>query len=167
MIAKCQTNKGCPTWAPELDASCANLSSSRYRGGMSFSDQAKHGKENVNSSKIHGYLNNGTYTKKYPPCKNGTATSPPPILRTLSFKSIIHCTQQLIERFHKLVIKKTYNRTWKSKKVPGAYEAYPDQIGTPCLEHPVPRRNKDKIYSQSINYHTKYKSKHFPFSFIG
>ena len=27
------------------------------------------------------------------PCKNGTETSPPPTLKTLSFKSIIHCRQ--------------------------------------------------------------------------
>ena len=44
----------------------------------------------------HGNGNSGTLAQyndlSHQPCKKGTETSPPPTLRTFSFKSIIHCT---------------------------------------------------------------------------
>lgn len=73
---------------------------------------------------------------KQKPCKNGTATSPPPTLKTFSFKSIIHCKKcskkPLIE-VHKL------NRSNSlSNALPDVSEAYQVRKGIPYLENPIP-----------------------------
>jgi hypothetical protein len=71
------------------------------------------------------------------PCKNGTETSPPPTLRTLSFRSIIHCMNRLkLKQIHpdKLSTVKGPNSHQIEEKVlvlPGACEAYQAQRGIP------------------------------------
>lgn len=35
------------------------------------------------------------------------------------------------------------------RMLPGAYGAYPDQRGSPCLENPIPKMSMDKSYYQA------------------
>lgn len=51
--------------------------------------------------------------RHHQPCRNGTATSPPPTLRTFSFRSIMHCKRSLPSAYKGVLKRKDKNRKEK------------------------------------------------------